>query len=195
MQFTYIASNREANNNGASKIARFSPYLLGVSLARFATITLQACAILCHVVLHDADRIDQEKTMNIATQSASGSPVASLISERQLTLNISDEQLAMAIGFKRSSIIAMIKAGKLKLPANKIVAIAAALSIDPAYFLRAHLAETAPEMLAAIDALTSQKLLTVNETKLIENYRFLAKGHDVTPVIMDGTNIVALLSI
>lgn len=120
--------------------------------------------------------------------------VSKLIADHQKCLNIDDAQLAMALGFERPNIIAIIKAGRLLLPANKVAAFAAALSINPAYFLRTFLAETAPDVLAAVDALLVPQLLTANEAKLVENYRQLSRGQDVAPVIMDGTNIIALIA-
>jgi len=133
--------------------------------------------------------------MNILTQSATKSTVASLIAERQSTLNITDEQLALAVGFKSANVVVMIRTGKTRMSITKVAAYAAALSIDPAYLLRIALTEYSPETLAVVDALFTQKLLTSNEETLIEDYRFLAKGRDATPMIMDGTNILALLSI
>jgi hypothetical protein len=142
--------------------------------------------------LHVADRIIEENQMTISTKSKP-SLVSTLIADRQKCLNIDDAQLAMALGFERPNIIAMIKAGRSLLPANKVAAVAAALSIDPAHLLRTHLAETALEILAAVDALLTPQLLTSNEVKLLENYRQLSRGQDVAPVIMDGSNIIALI--
>ena len=133
--------------------------------------------------------------MNISTKSATKPTVASLISERQSILNVTDEQLAMAVGFESANVVVMIKIGKTRMPITRVAAYAAALSIDPAFLLRIALAEYSPETLAVVDALFTQKLLTSNEEKLIEDYRFLAKGRDATPMILDGTNILALLSI
>lgn len=133
--------------------------------------------------------------MNISTQSASKSPVASLISERQLMLDVSDEQLAMAVGVESANVVVMVRTGRVRIPITKVAAYAAALSIDPAYLLRISMTEYMPGILAVVDALFTQKLLTSNEEKLIDDYRFLARGRDATPMIMDGTNILALLSI
>jgi hypothetical protein len=133
--------------------------------------------------------------MNQAIKSDTTTTAVTLIADRQSEIGITDEQLALAVGFDQASIVTMIKSGKVKLPVDKIAAFAAALTLDPAHLLRIYLLETSPATLAAVEALLSQVLLTSNERQLIENYRYLAKGRDATPVIMDGTNIVALLSI
>jgi len=36
--------------------------------------------------------------------------------------------------------------------------------------------------------------MTTNEKKLIESYRYLAKGRDVVPLVMDGQSIIALVA-
>jgi len=117
-----------------------------------------------------------------------------LIAERQAALNITDEALAKELGFDRSAGLTMIKQGAMRMPTSKIATLAKSLALDPAQVLRLALSETAPEVLAAVDALLIPPALTANELKLLEAYRCLSKGQDVTPIIMDGSNIVALIA-
>lgn len=121
--------------------------------------------------------------------------VIALIAEQQELLGISDHQLALAIGFTKSTVITGIKAGKILLPMSKISEVAAELSIDPAFFLRSYLEQTSPTTLELIDTLLIPPPLSANELKLIEAYRHLSKGNDVMPVIIDGCDVVALISV
>jgi transcriptional regulator with XRE-family HTH domain len=129
---------------------------------------------------------------NINSQDKS---VIAIISAQQETLGITDHQLALAIGFKSASQIAAIMTGKVMLPVSKILSISTELLIDPATLLRTYLEQTAPTMLELIDALLIPPQLSVNELKLISAYRQLSRGNDVTPVIIDGCDIVALISV
>jgi hypothetical protein len=141
---------------------------------------------------HIADRLFREKKMTASPHPQSSS-VAALMAERQTELSKNDEQLALELGFDKSSIIAMVKQGAVKLPVQKVSALASALSIDPGHLLRLVLAESMPDVLAAVDALSPSKILTANEIRLVEAYRQLSKGRDVSPLVVDGNSIIALV--
>lgn len=79
--------------------------------------------------------------------------ITALIARRQVELGKSDEQIAQEIGLDRVAAFSMIKRGELKLPVQKVAALASALSIEPARLLRQLLAEAMPEVLEAVDAL------------------------------------------
>jgi hypothetical protein len=116
-----------------------------------------------------------------------------LIVERQADLGITDEQLALALGYDSPTVVNMLKQGMIKMPVQKISALALALSLDPAHLLRLHLSECMPDVLAAVDSLLAAPTLTANEKELIESYRRLTKGQDVRPVVVDGNSVVALI--
>ena len=117
-----------------------------------------------------------------------------LISESQELLGKSDQQLSKELGFTQPNVITMIKAGSMKLPISKVQKLAVAIDFSESDLLRVVLRDQAPELLTVIDKIWAQSILTANERKLIESYRYLAKGHDVTPIVMDGQSIIALVT-
>lgn len=125
--------------------------------------------------------------------AAQTTTIAALTARRQTELGITDEQLALALRYERPTVVNMIKQGMIKLPVQKVSALASALSLDPANLLRLHLSESAPEVLAAVDSLLAAPTLTANEKELIESYRRLTRGQDVRPVVVDGNSVVALI--
>ena len=130
--------------------------------------------------------------MTISTQTHALS-LFELIAERQVALNKTDEQVALDLGFERSTVFSMIKTGSVKLPVQKIAGLASSLEIDPARLLRLALAESMPEVLTAVDSLLMPGVLTSNELKLVESYRYLSRGRDVTPLVMDEQSTIALI--
>jgi hypothetical protein len=119
--------------------------------------------------------------------------ITTLIVRRQTELGKTDEQVAQAVGFDLVTTFVMIKQGTIKLPVQKIAQFASALSIEPANLLRQLLAEAMPEVLAAVDSMLCTMSLTANEVKLIQTFRHLTNGKDVTPVVVDGNAVVALM--
>lgn len=117
-----------------------------------------------------------------------------LLAERQEQLHKTDEQVAKEVGFAQTNIYAMIKQGTLKMPIDKVEALAKAIDCAPSDLLRLVLRDTMPDVLAAIEKIWTTLELTANETKLIESYRYLAKGRDVVPLVMDGQSIIALVA-
>jgi hypothetical protein len=119
--------------------------------------------------------------------------ITTLIIRRQAELGKTDEQVAQEVGFDRLTTFVMIKQGTIKLPVQKIAQFASALSIEPAHLLRQLLAEAMPGVLAAVDSMLCPMSLTANEVKLIQTFRHLTNGKDVTPVVVDGNAVVALM--
>lgn len=129
-------------------------------------------------------------------QSTQNQPmtIAALIAERQAHLNKSDEQITQEIGYANTNIFVMMKRGTMKIPMHKISVLAPALSLDAAVLLRMVMEEYMPETLALVDALLVTPTLSANETELIASFRWLSKGNDVRPVIMDGNSVIALIA-
>lgn len=125
--------------------------------------------------------------------STNQEPITALINRCQTELGKSDEEVAQEVGFDRVATFIMIKTGTIKLPVQRVALLASALSVDPAQLLRLLLAEAMPDVLAAIDSLLCPTALTANELKLVQTFRHLANGKDITPVVVDGNAIVALM--
>lgn len=130
--------------------------------------------------------------MKADTKASNGS-IVDLINRRQLELGKSDEQIAQEAGFERAKTYTMIKHGHAKLPVQKVVTLATVLSIEPASLLRQLLAEAMPEVLSAVDSLLNPLSLTTNEVKLVQTFRELCKGQDVSPIVVEGNAVVALM--
>jgi transcriptional regulator with XRE-family HTH domain len=72
-------------------------------------------------------------------------------------------QIALETGFPRSNFITMLKQGSAKVPIRKVPALAKALGVEPALFLRVVLNEYQPEMLATLESVLGP-LPTATET-------------------------------
>ena len=124
--------------------------------------------------------------------------VIELISHCQELQAVTDQQLGLAMGFdasKADKTVQLIKTGSMKFPISKVAAVSSILNIEPATFLRTVLREYMPEVLSAVDELLVPAALTLNEHKLLDSYRYLSKGHDVTPTVIEGSSIIALVTI
>lgn len=129
----------------------------------------------------------------MTTVASKNQSALTLIEIRQAELGFTNEQLATQLGFDQPRTIASIKEGKLKIPFNKVQILAKALAIDPAHLLRLVLIETMPDVLIAFESISTKYMLSANEIKLIESYRHLSKNQDVSPTIVDGNAIIALI--
>jgi len=89
--------------------------------------------------------------------------VAQLIQARQNELGITDQQIALAIGYDNQNVVAMIKRGAMRLPINKVVELAGVLDVDAAALLRLTLGESDPLMLQAIEQILGPMTKTPEE--------------------------------
>lgn len=56
------------------------------------------------------------------------------------------KEIAREAGFERPNVISMMRTGEMKVPLDRVPALAEACLVDPAYFLRLVLAEYHPEV-------------------------------------------------
>lgn len=117
-----------------------------------------------------------------------------LLAEAQAACGKSDEQMAQELGFSRASVYAASKSGTMKMPAGKLSIVARALDASPSEVLESFLRETAPDLLEAVRKVWGPTGLTEGEQKVVEAYRKLTGGRDVEPIIMDGKDIMALIT-
>lgn len=120
--------------------------------------------------------------------------VAEFIADSLALSDRTQREIAQECGFDTPNVISMIKDGSMKVPISRVGALAKALEVDPAHLLRLVLLEYAPETWEAIENIMQSTVLTANELKLVHAYRHLTGDNDATPVIMDGKNVVALIS-
>ena len=117
-----------------------------------------------------------------------------LIAECQAALGKSNEQIGKEVGFEHPGIFPLIMAGSLKLPISRVPKLAVAINYPVFDLLRLVLRDQTPELLEVIDQVWPGVDLTANERKLIDSFRYLAKGNDVVPIVMDGQSIIALVA-
>lgn len=87
-------------------------------------------------------------------------------------------QIAIEIGYSKSHYILAIKKGKMRVPLQKVPALARALDADPAALLRFALAEYNPALLAALTGVLGE-FVTKNELELIRMLRRESGSEDI----------------
>lgn len=129
-------------------------------------------------------------------QFFAGTPdsIAGLIAAGQAALGCSDLEMANALGYEKESVIRLMKQGSMRLPVNKVHALASLLELEPADVLQLSLAEQSPEMLAVVEKAFNPLALNQAERNLILHLRELAAGRDVTPMVFQG-GVVALVTV
>ncbi|MBS0450337.1 MAG: hypothetical protein JSS14_03420 [Proteobacteria bacterium] len=65
-----------------------------------------------------------------STETATGTALGDLIQARQISLGVSDAELAAMLGFKKDSVIKMMKSGRMQLPLTKAPELASALGLE-----------------------------------------------------------------
>ena len=85
-------------------------------------------------------------------------------------------QLGAECGWPAHNVLTMIKQGRMKLPIDKVGALAKALETDPVYLLWLAMREYMPETLAAIESAINGMMLNPHEREIIEAYREVTRG-------------------
>lgn len=119
--------------------------------------------------------------------------VAEFISHQIKLSGKSQAQIARELGYEKPNIITMFKQGKTRIPLDKIGPIADALEINPALLLKKVMDEYMPETLASLQRVLKGLELTQNELDLIEAYRRVSAGKDVSAVISDKTVLAVVM--
>ncbi|WP_439518432.1 hypothetical protein [Hydrogenophaga sp.] len=117
-----------------------------------------------------------------------------LIAERQADLELSDHDLALAMGYDSPTVVTMIKSGGMRFPINKARALADVLHVEPGAVMRMLLGETSPEMLKGIEDCLGPLSLTRTEVRLIRKLREAAAGEATSPLFLDGNSVVAIIT-
>lgn len=120
-------------------------------------------------------------------------PIVALIAKHQQQLQLTDEELSLALGFTSPNVIKMIKNGTLIFPINKVPDLAELFEIDATDTFRAALGEM-PEFLAVIELLYPISALSAAERNLIAHLRKIAGDRELHPIVFDGKDVVALVT-
>ena len=93
---------------------------------------------------------------------------------------LSQRDIATALGYRRANLISMLKAGDMSLPLEKVPALAKAIKVDPAHLLRLGLEEHWPDQMRVINEVFGG-VVTKNEMKLLEAFRSATHSRDPQP--------------
>lgn len=85
--------------------------------------------------------------------------------------------IAREAGFEKPNIISMFKLGKVKVPLDRIPALATAMNVDPAFMFRLALEEYWPDRLDAINTVMGT-VASKNEAEILFRIRELTNNGD-----------------
>ncbi len=93
-------------------------------------------------------------------------------------------EIAREIGFPKPNVLSMMRRGQMKIPIDRIPALASATHVDSAYFLRLAMEEYHPAAYAVIVE-TIGEPLTENERDVLICYRLIAPNNELqmTPMV------------
>ena len=128
-------------------------------------------------------------------QPTTTTSLADLISHSQDELGMSDADLCHAIGFDKLIALTLVKAGTMRMPLNKIPALALGLSLEPGPLLKVALQESSPGLLELIKDVLDPIPLTECEVNLIKHLRRLAGDTATGPIVFEGRGVVALVAV
>ena len=95
----------------------------------------------------------------------------------------SQREIAIEAGFPKPNVVSMLKRGEMKVPLDRIPALAKACHVDPIYLLRLAMEEYSPEIWAVLVD-TIGVPLSSNEWEVVFAYR-IASIDDEIPVTYD----------
>jgi hypothetical protein len=117
----------------------------------------------------------------------------SFVQTRQGELEIDDAALSSALGYESESVVLQIKKKNIRFPISKLAALATALDVNAVDLMNLHLRETDPLLLEALNDVLLSNALNPTEVKLIKAIRKMTNGRKTTPLLFDGSAVVAML--
>lgn len=99
---------------------------------------------------------------------------------RDMHPEVTNIDIARALGYEKANVIAMMFTGSMKVPLNKVAGLARILELDPVALLRRVLYAYNPAMLEVLeDDFGARALLTSNEKALLDHVRGLMGADDL----------------
>lgn len=120
-------------------------------------------------------------------------PFPQWITAQQVIKGVSDHELATAMGYEHTQVIAMFKTGRMRVPISKAPELAEALGVASGALMRRLLQDTDLEMLQAIEQSLGPLGLSEGEKKLIRAVRKVSPGKEPVPITFDRESIVTLV--
>ena len=131
--------------------------------------------------------------MNIVSTSPSRTLIGELITGEQTRHNLSDEDIAKALGYDKAVVVSLIRAGTVKFPLTRIRDLATLLDMNPGELLIMAMQDSSPDLLALMEDVWGPRALTPAEGRLIQHCRKLAEDRQVKPIVFSGP-VVALVT-
>jgi len=129
------------------------------------------------------------------TTTTSPSSLVAQLETAQATHGITDQQLCEALGFERTVMLTLIKAGTMNFPLAKIPALATTLHLNAADLMRAALNESSPELSEAIAQVYDPLRLSAAEVNLIKHVRALSGNQQGASIVFEGKGVIALVAV
>ena len=108
---------------------------------------------------------------------------------------LTNVKLSQALGYDRPNVVAMMFTGSMKVPVNKVPALARVLELDPVALLRRVMLANSPEIWETIEQVVGKSsLATANEVALIDDLRDLL-GSDDVPLHADAMFMAELTTL
>jgi transcriptional regulator with XRE-family HTH domain len=102
-------------------------------------------------------------------------PLHQILARRIDESGLTQREIASALGYNRSNLVAMIKSGKMRIPISKIPNLADVLGIDRVELMRRALAEYQPEVLETLNQML-QEVVSESERRLLGELRKMING-------------------
>lgn len=115
------------------------------------------------------------------------------LADQQTLAGVSDEALASALGYESPKVIQMFMSGGMKVPIDKVPALADALDLHPGLLMRRVLNDVSPELLQAIEHCLGALCLSEGEQKLIAAIRKANPSKEPVPIMFDRDAIITLV--
>ena len=93
----------------------------------------------------------------------------------------SQRDIALAMGFKTPNVLSMIKRGEMKVPLEKIPALAKALDVDPAHLFRLALEQYWPDLGSMISEIFGALATSNEEAIFLTKWRAATENMDPAP--------------
>ncbi|MCF8169347.1 MAG: hypothetical protein K9J77_12155 [Rhodoferax sp.] len=106
-------------------------------------------------------------------------PVKDVLKIRMQDLDIKNVDLQKALGYAAPNVIAMMRAGSMRLPEGKAIEVADILKLDRTFLLGKVIAENNPELWDAITTIMGDRLVSASELAVVNWLRHALNGHDI----------------
>lgn len=121
------------------------------------------------------------------------STIGELIAAMQAQEDLTDDQMAAKLGYQQGNVVGLLKRGQMTLAWNKIMLLAELTEVAPERVFEMAVQERDPALLDLVRAMRLVGAVTPAERRLIDHCRALDGGREVTPFVIDGRAVVALL--